>query len=83
MKKEQQSGMPAFGKDGIEVLESARQPSELYGLLFNLVTYILQEDVVLHHGEIISFFGEQIYRFEKTEERPGRYATEQNQVIFY
>lgn len=52
-------GMGMFGKDEIEVLESAQPPSELYGLLFNLVTYVLQEDAVLHHGETISFSAEQ------------------------
>ena len=48
-------GMTAFGKDEIEVLESAAAPAELHEFLFDIASYVLCDDVLLKEGETIGF----------------------------
>ena len=48
-------GMTAFGKDEIEVLESAAAPAELHEFLFDIASYVLCDDVLLKDGETIGF----------------------------
>lgn len=48
-------GMRAFGKDEMEVLDANAQPSDVREFLSNLVTYVLENDVILRDGETIGF----------------------------
>lgn len=48
-------GMTPFGKDEIEVLETKAKPSDLRGFLFNVVYYVLSQDVTLRDGDTIGF----------------------------
>ena len=45
-------GMTAFGKDEIEVLESAAAPAELHEFLFDIASYVLRDDVLLKDGAV-------------------------------
>ena len=48
-------GMDVFGKDEMEVLNADAQPSDVRDFLASLVSYVLDNDVVLHDGETIGF----------------------------
>lgn len=48
-------GMHAFGKDEMEVLDANAQPSDVREFLSNLVTYVLENNVILKDGETIGF----------------------------
>ena len=48
-------GMDAFGKDEMEVLGANAGPGDLRDFLASLVSYVLEGDVDLHHGETIGF----------------------------
>ena len=48
-------GMDIFGKDEMEVLDADAKPEELHGFLANIVSYVLNGDVVLKDGETIGF----------------------------
>lgn len=48
-------GMKAFGKDEMEVLDAAADPSDVQEFLSSLVSYVLEYDVTLNDGETIGF----------------------------
>lgn len=52
-------GMTAFGKDEMEILDSAAQPTQLRDMLFDFAYYVLDGDVTLRDGETIGFSEEQ------------------------
>ena len=53
------SGMTAFGKREMEVLNSQAAPEELRDFLLDIVHYVLSGDVTLQDGETIGFSAEQ------------------------
>lgn len=48
-------GMDVFGKDEMEVLDAAAQPSEVRDFLSSLAAYVLEYDAALNDGETIGF----------------------------
>lgn len=50
---------PSFGKDEIEVLDSAYSPGELLEFMTDVAAYVIESDVVLRDGETIGFSEEQ------------------------
>lgn len=48
-------GMRQFGKDEMEVLDVDANPSDVQEFLFDLVSYVLEYDVILKDGETIGF----------------------------
>ena len=48
-------GMDYFDKDEIEVINSKTTPSELYGFIYDIVSYVLEYNAVLNDGETIGF----------------------------
>lgn len=54
-------GMDAFGKDEFEILGSSHTPAELRTFLFDVVYYVLAQDVTLKSGETIGFTEQQKY----------------------
>lgn len=44
-------GLEALGRDELEVLDSERTGDELYAFLFDMVKYIIEENVELHDGQ--------------------------------
>lgn len=51
-------GMNVFGKDEIEVIDTAASPGELRDFLFDISSYVLSSNVTLRHGETIGFTAE-------------------------
>lgn len=60
-------GMTAFGKDEMEILDSAAQPQELRDMLFDFAYYVLDGDVTLQDGETIGFSEEQKLPITRTK----------------
>ena len=60
-------GMTAFGKDEIEVVESAAAPAELHEFLFDIASYVLYDDVLLQDGETIGFTEDEKLPITKSE----------------
>ena len=60
-------GLIALGKDEIEILNTNEAPSVLRDFLFNIVSYIVEEDVVLHAGETIGVDNKQRLKIDKSE----------------
>lgn len=58
-------GMKAFGKDEIEVLHVHDNPNDLRSFLFDMVYYVLAQNVVLHDGETIGFSEEQMLSIKR------------------
>ena len=52
-------GMTAFGKQELEVLDSEHQPSEVFDMLHNVASYVLESDVTLRDGETLGYSAEQ------------------------
>lgn len=52
-------GMKLFGKDEMEVYAEQADWNQLREFLFDLVAYVLNNDIVLHDGETIGFSAEQ------------------------
>lgn len=52
-------GLNSFGKDEIEVLDTSVSPAEVREFLLDMVSYVLEADVVLRDGETIGFSAEQ------------------------
>ncbi|MBT9776785.1 DUF4261 domain-containing protein [Clostridium sp. MCC353] len=48
-------GLKSFGKEEIEVLHVHDEPNKLHSFLYDIVNYVLDQDVVLHDGETIGF----------------------------
>ncbi len=61
------AGMSAFGYDEIEVLDSGRQPSELYDFLADIANYVITQGAVLKDGETIGFSAEQKLPITRSE----------------
>ncbi|MDE6517674.1 MAG: DUF4261 domain-containing protein [Acetatifactor sp.] len=53
------NGLRSFGKEELEVVESAQSPSEVYELVLNISSYIVQEGAVLRDGETLGYTAEQ------------------------
>ena len=60
-------GMTAFGKDEIEVVESAAAPAELHEFLFDIASYVLYDDVLLQDGETSGFTEDEKLPITKSE----------------
>lgn len=67
-------GMEQFGKDEMEVLDADAQPSDVRNFLFDLVYYVLENDVVLNNGETIGFSKDDKHSItrSKGESLPGK-----------
>ena len=61
------TGLTNLGKDEIEILDTKEDPIELRSFLFNVVVYVLEEDVTLHDGETIGVDENQRLKIEKSE----------------
>ena len=53
------NGLRSFGKEELEVIDSSQTPAEIYDLIFDLCSYIIQEGAVLRDGETCGFSMEQ------------------------
>lgn len=62
-------GLEAFGKDEMEILDSAGGPEELRDFLLDIVCYVLDQNVVLNDGETLGFTADQKLPITR---RPGR-----------
>ncbi|MBQ3010198.1 MAG: DUF4261 domain-containing protein [Methanocorpusculum sp.] len=60
-------GMEQFGKDEMEVLNAGGQPSDVRNFLLDLVSYVLDSDVILHDGETIGFSAEDKHTITRSE----------------
>lgn len=49
------NGLRSFGKEELEVIDSSRSPAEIYDLVLNLCSYLIEEGAVLHDGETCGF----------------------------
>ena len=47
------TGLTNLGKDEIEIVDVSKNPNELRDFLLNIVSYVVEEDVILHDGETI------------------------------
>ena len=52
-------GMKCFGKDEMEVINAPASAGEVRDFLMDMVSYVIEEDVVLRNGETIGFSAEQ------------------------
>ena len=48
-------GLELFGKEEIEVLNTDIDPNEVRSFLVNVASYVLENDIILHDGEVIGF----------------------------
>lgn len=64
-------GLTGFGKMEMEIVDSDHQFDDLMPMLYNMVHYVLQSDVTLHHGETIGISAEQKLDITWSE---GRYV---------
>lgn len=53
------NGLRSFGKEELEVVESSRKPSEVYDLMWNVSSYLIQEGAVLRDGETLGYTARQ------------------------
>ncbi len=53
------NGLRSFGKEELEVIESSQSPSEIFELMYNISSYILQQGAVLRNGETLGYTAEQ------------------------
>ena len=53
------NGLRSFGREELEVINSKKMPSEVYDLMFNIASYIIEEGAVLRDGETLGFSAEQ------------------------
>lgn len=60
-------GMDVFGKDEMEVLDADAEPSELRDFLANIVSYVLECDVILNDGETIGFSADDKHAITRSE----------------
>lgn len=49
------NGLSSFGKEELEILASSKSPSEVYGLMWDISSYLIKEGAVLRDGETIGF----------------------------
>ena len=48
-------GLEALGKKEIEIIESSNSMEDVHNLLYNIVLYILENNIILNTGETIGF----------------------------
>jgi hypothetical protein len=60
------TGMTNLGKDEIEIVDVNKKPNEVRDFLFNIVTYVLEDDVILHDGETIGVDNTQRLEIKKS-----------------
>lgn len=60
-------GMNLFGKDEMEVLDSGRTDLEVYEMLSQVARHILENDVVLHDGDVICLSEGQEFPVKKSK----------------
>ncbi|MCI8414257.1 MAG: DUF4261 domain-containing protein [Ruminiclostridium sp.] len=53
------NGLRSFGKEELEVVESRHKPSEVYDLMWNVSSYLIQEGAVLRDGETLGYTAKQ------------------------
>lgn len=53
------NGLRSFGKEELEVIGSSQQPSEVYELMLNISSYLVQQGAVLHDGETLGYTAKQ------------------------
>ena len=53
------NGLRSFGKEELEVVGSSQQPSEVYELMLNISSYLVQQGAVLHDGETLGYTAKQ------------------------
>lgn len=53
------NGLRSFGKEELEVISSSQQPSEVYELMLNISSYLVQQGAVLHDGETLGYTAKQ------------------------
>lgn len=53
------NGLRSFGKEELEIIASSQSPSEVYGLMWDISSYLIQEGAVLRDGETLGFTAEQ------------------------
>ena len=61
------NGLRSFGRDELEVIGSSRQPSEVYDLMMNIASYVIEEGAVLHDGETCGFTEDQKLTLTRSE----------------
>ena len=49
------NGLRSFGKEELEIVASRQSASEVYGLMWDISSYVIQEGAVLRDGETIGF----------------------------
>lgn len=49
------NGLRSFGREELEVIDSSQSPSEVYELVLNISSYIVQEGAVLRNGETLGY----------------------------
>lgn len=49
------NGLRSFEKEELEIINSSQPPSEVYDLMLNIVSYLLNEGAVLRDGETLGF----------------------------
>lgn len=60
------SGLKVFGKDEIEIINSQEDVSKLYEVLFLIVSHVIENNVILKHGETIGFSEDHKLAIERT-----------------
>lgn len=53
------NGLRAFGKEELEIVGSSHSPEEVYGMMFYISEYVLEEGAVLRDGQTIGLSAEQ------------------------
>ncbi len=61
------TGLNAFGKDEMEILDSSADANTLHETMTDLVAYVLESDVTLRDGETIGFSAEQKWTITRSE----------------
>ncbi|WP_338541331.1 DUF4261 domain-containing protein [Paenibacillus tundrae] len=60
-------GLRRFGKDEMEITQSAETLSDVYEMMFMTTTYVIENDVTLHDGETLGFTAEQKLPITRSE----------------
>ncbi len=53
------NGLRSFGKEELEIVNSSHTPSEVYDLMMNISSYLIQEGAVLRDGETLGYSAKQ------------------------
>lgn len=63
------NGLRAFGRDELEVVDSAQTPRDIHMLLLNTAGYVIGQDVTLHDGETLGYTAQQKLPITRSEGR--------------